>query len=153
MNVPAWLDKKIQLGPTPSQFSRHNPAIFGEITSITHNALFMQFVILKHHIYIFSMVSIHTIRFTRSHFGMTVITCAVTPPWFVGAALRPLRSTGYLHKWSECRKNKNLGGKNINWHWFPRLAHMLGVLWCVMVSVDLITIGGSWRINSWTTNE
>ena len=53
MNAPARLDNKIQQEPTVNYSSRHNPALIGEITRIARNTLFMHFVLLKHHVYIF----------------------------------------------------------------------------------------------------
>ena len=39
MNLPAWFGQKIELGPTASDSSRHNPATFDEMTRITRNTL------------------------------------------------------------------------------------------------------------------
>ena len=38
-------------------------------------------------------------------------------------------------------EQKNVSCKNINWQWFPRLAHAWDVLWCDIVSVDQIAHG------------
>ena len=38
-------------------------------------------------------------------------------------------------------EQKNVSCKNINWQWFPRLAHAWDVLWCNIVSVDQIAHG------------
>ena len=35
-----------------SHSSQHNPATFGEMKRVTHDTLFMHFVLLKHHVYI-----------------------------------------------------------------------------------------------------
>ena len=40
------------LGELKRKFIRDNPAIFGKITRITHNTLFMHFVLLNHQFYI-----------------------------------------------------------------------------------------------------
>ena len=43
------------IGADGESSSRHNPAIFGEMTRIVHNTLFMHFVLFKQHVYILLM--------------------------------------------------------------------------------------------------
>ena len=62
------------IGATASHSPWHNTAIFREVTITTHNTLFDHFVLLKHHVYIFQMVIIRTIRFTRGNIVVTLIT-------------------------------------------------------------------------------
>ena len=80
MGVSAWLDKKMQYGPTASHSPWHNPTTFGEMTRITYNTLSMHFVLLEHRVYFSPLFIIRTVWVTHGRVGTTVIR--VTYPQF-----------------------------------------------------------------------